>query len=457
MEFVLLMQLKKLVSFSMSYFKVAFALYLFFLYSGQTFCQTEIGQLVSSLDRMNTNQNVHKFLTSRLIQADLKPLTISGGYGTLFFLTEHNITGTANIISGKKRYSYDIGKDFFFSNLSAIDTLFTEMIFIGYGENLKKKFKNNNLENKAAVTLSSLRGFDSEITRWILENRHNSPERLKDFHIKAIISVLPKDYNITYPNYSLHTSKNQEIIYMFISQNMFKDIIGQKLIRKSEKKILAKKPNKIHEINNKKISIATWDQQKTDSCVNFIGIKSGKTDQVLVIGAHFDIANNYGANDNLSGVAMLIEVATMIKLNEYNNSIIFVLFDAEERGLYGSKNFLISNHIDTSKIKIMINLDMIGKLKCDTLYYENTGDKKIKEMISKAAESSDHRLKLIESSLGLSDSYTFSLNKIPTIYFSTGHDSLQHTNMDTPDKLNYLGMEQIRDYLIKLIKEIDQN
>jgi hypothetical protein len=456
MEFVLLMLLKKLVRLSLSYFKVAFGLFLFFWYSGQTFCQTELGQIVFSLDKINTNQVIHNFFISRFMQAGLKPLPNFGGYESVFFLTEHNITGTANIISGKKRYSYNIGKDFFFSNLSATDTLSAEMVFIGYGENLVKKIKTNHLENKAVIALSSLRGFDSTTTRWILDNRHNNPEKLKDFHIKAFISVLPKDYNITYPNYSLNISNSKEIIYMFISQDMFKDIVGQKLIHKSEEKILGKKLNKIHEIKNKKISLATWDQQKTDTCVNFVGIKSGKTDQVLVIGAHFDIVNNRGANDNHSGVAMLIEVATMIKSNEYNNSIIFVLFDAEERGLYGSKNFLSSYPFDTSKIKIMINLDMVGKLNGDTLFYEKTRDKKNLETIFKAAQSCDHRLELVESSLGLSDSYTFSLNKIPTIYLSTGYDSLQHTNIDTPDKLNYLGMEHIRDYLIKLIKELDQ-
>ena len=67
---------------------------------------------------------------------------------------------------------------------------------------------------------------------------------------------------------------------------------------------------------------------------------SVSTDEYIILGAHYDSPGNAGANDNASGVAVVMAAAKQLKqtMNRSKN-IIFVLFDQEERGLVGSRNF----------------------------------------------------------------------------------------------------------------------
>jgi len=100
--------------------------------------------------------------------------------------------------------------------------------------------------------------------------------------------------------------------------------------------------------------------------INMIGYVQGKTDNVIVISAHYDhlgvvkgdIFN--GADDNASGVGGLLNIATYFAKNKPNNTIIFAAFDAEEMGLQGAKAFVSNPTVAIEKIKLNINMDMIA-------------------------------------------------------------------------------------------------
>lgn len=67
---------------------------------------------------------------------------------------------------------------------------------------------------------------------------------------------------------------------------------------------------------------------------------SSSSNEYVVIGAHFDSVGNAGANDNASGVAVVMSLAK--KLLEFpgrNKNVLIVFLDEEERGLIGSRNF----------------------------------------------------------------------------------------------------------------------
>jgi Zn-dependent M28 family amino/carboxypeptidase len=114
------------------------------------------------------------------------------------------------------------------------------------------------------------------------------------------------------------------------------------------------------------------------SAINVMGIlpsKDSLMDSVLLITAHYDHIghgkigamkssfkdNIYnGANDNAAGVAAIIEIAKYYSyLSENKYDIIFIAFDAEEWGLLGSE--VETKFLNTSLIKAVINLDMIGR------------------------------------------------------------------------------------------------
>ncbi len=103
--------------------------------------------------------------------------------------------------------------------------------------------------------------------------------------------------------------------------------------------------------------------------VNLIGrIRgSGTSDRVLVIGAHYDhfgvregkVLN--GADDNASGVAVLLAIAEQFTRERPVHDIVFALWDAEEQGFYGSKAFVANPPLPLSRIVMNLNLDMMSR------------------------------------------------------------------------------------------------
>lgn len=103
---------------------------------------------------------------------------------------------------------------------------------------------------------------------------------------------------------------------------------------------------------------------------NVIGYLPGKSsDSLLVLTAHYDHlgrmgAETYfpGANDNASGVAMMLNLARHFARMEKNPAydMVFIAFGAEEAGLIGSRYFVDNPLIDLQKVKFLINLDLAG-------------------------------------------------------------------------------------------------
>ncbi|SFH78405.1 M28 family metallopeptidase [Halpernia frigidisoli] len=99
-----------------------------------------------------------------------------------------------------------------------------------------------------------------------------------------------------------------------------------------------------------------------------IGVDAQKKNTFVIMGGHFDsVAAGVGANDNLSGVAAILETARILKNVNTNYTVKFIFFNAEESGtyngvsggLFGSTQYANSLPNGTS-IKVMFNLDMVG-------------------------------------------------------------------------------------------------
>ncbi len=110
-------------------------------------------------------------------------------------------------------------------------------------------------------------------------------------------------------------------------------------------------------------------EQKDYLSKNVAGIRKGEIDSFIVFTAHYDHLGQIGtktyfpgANDNASGVAILLNLAQYYaktkKKPKY--TIAFIFFTGEELGLLGSKYFSENPMFQLSKIKFLINLDMVG-------------------------------------------------------------------------------------------------
>lgn len=97
-------------------------------------------------------------------------------------------------------------------------------------------------------------------------------------------------------------------------------------------------------------------------------IKGTQTnDTVIVFTAHYDHLGGIGkktyfpgANDNASGVSMLLNLVKHYANNPPKYKTLFVFFAGEEAGLIGSKYFIDNNTVDLTKVKFLINLDLLG-------------------------------------------------------------------------------------------------
>ena len=112
---------------------------------------------------------------------------------------------------------------------------------------------------------------------------------------------------------------------------------------------------------------------KLYSGVNILGVIPGTrvTDRYIVVTAHYDhvgISDGLiynGADDNASGVATMLELATRLKAEAPEHSVIFVAFEGEERGLLGAKHFVEAPPVPLSSIILNVNYDMTARAETD--------------------------------------------------------------------------------------------
>jgi len=91
---------------------------------------------------------------------------------------------------------------------------------------------------------------------------------------------------------------------------------------------------------------------------NVVAKLQGTSDDIVIVGAHYDSLNNPGADDNASGVAGIMEAARVLSEYQFKASIWFIAFDQEEPGLIGSQAFV--NEFKSSNMVGMVSLDMIA-------------------------------------------------------------------------------------------------
>jgi len=212
--------------------------------------------------------------------------------------------------------------------------------------------------------------------------------------------------------------------------------------------------------------------QKTITGRNVLGYIDNHAKQTIIIGAHYDhlgygddgslyrgkekLIHN-GADDNASGVAVLLDLAKKLKSSNKGNNYLVMTFSGEEMGLLGSNYFVKHATISLDSVNYMLNMDMVGRLKKDNalaVYGVGTSPY-FKQVID--AYGDEFKLIKKESGIGPSDHTSFYLNDIPVLHFFTGQHEDYHKPGDDTDKLNYPGMEIISTYIFDIITDLDDN
>ena len=219
------------------------------------------------------------------------------------------------------------------------------------------------------------------------------------------------------------------------------------------------------------VSYVTMAEDSTITGTNILGFINNNAEQTIIIGAHYDHlgfgsegslyrgkekAIHNGADDNASGVAVMLDLISKLKNANKSNNYLFMAFSGEEMGLLGSNYFVKNPTIDIKKANYMINMDMVGRLKADsTLAVYGVGTS---PRFKQSLMANNTRFKLIEkeSGVGPSDHTSFYLSDIPVLHFFTGQHEDYHKPGDDSDKLNYEGMEAISNYIFDVISDLDK-
>ena len=117
-----------------------------------------------------------------------------------------------------------------------------------------------------------------------------------------------------------------------------------------------------YEVIKQEFQFTNEEDQTSLNSANLIAIKQGDSARQIILGAHYDspAEGAKGADDNASGVALLLEMAQKIKNIQTPYTIRFIAFGSEENNLDGSKYYV--QQMDEKEIQntiVMINLDSL--------------------------------------------------------------------------------------------------
>jgi Zn-dependent M28 family amino/carboxypeptidase len=209
------------------------------------------------------------------------------------------------------------------------------------------------------------------------------------------------------------------------------------------------------------------------SGTNVVGLCKGRNgrNEAIVLSAHFDhegVRNGqiyFGADDNASGVAVLLAIAERCRRTPFTHDVVFAAFDAEEQGLQGARAFVAKPPIPKARLALNINLDMVARGDRGELYAAGThhwpGTKPALEEVAKRAP-----IKLLlghdrpsdgkDDWTKQSDHAVFHAAGIPFVYFGVEDHPDYHKPTDTPDKINPAFFRQSAETILDAVITLDQ-
>lgn len=190
----------------------------------------------------------------------------------------------------------------------------------------------------------------------------------------------------------------------------------------------------------------------------------------MVLTAHYDHlgvrdgATFHGADDNASGVAVLLALARQCQRSPWTHDALFVAFDAEEGGLRGARAFVDAPPIPKDRIAININMDMVARGDKGELYVAGTHHRPaLKAVLAPIAARAPVKLLFGHDSGGGHEDWTtqsdhgaFHAAGIPFIYFGVEDHPDYHKPTDTPDKINATFFFQAATTILDAVTALDR-
>jgi aminopeptidase YwaD len=245
-------------------------------------------------------------------------------------------------------------------------------------------YLNNGLQNAEAIIIEEIKLnkceplFSGSYTQSFFHNVNTFPEKCEvklngkelipgvdyilnpsSHNLKGKFDLTKKDsitYNTKHEGINVIVTKKNKLTYsVSASLNNFCEI-------ELDKKRFTEEPKSI-KLNIENKFISNFESKNIGCYIN----GTANSDSMIVFSAHYDHLGGMGkdtyfpgANDNASGVSVVLNLIKYYSKNKPKYKTVFLFFAGEEAGLLGSKFFVEKKSIDLKKIKFLINLDLLG-------------------------------------------------------------------------------------------------
>jgi len=385
-----------------------------------------------------------------------------------YFEVEHNsiIGSDFRIISNGIKKKYKLGHDYVCRGMTGTAEVTAPVVFCGYGiskpESGYDDYENTDVRDKIVMVFRYNPVWKPKSGKWHSPSPRAKAKIAAENGAVGIIFVSAPNNNPkrTIIGSVAHGEGKQYIDFPQIhidnpqSDDFFNNS-GMTLADAQEKIDSLKTPHSFPLATKAKISIKA-EYTKNKRTMNVVGMVPGShpvlKNEFVVIGAHLDHVGTQageiyfpGANDNASGVAVILEIARIF--NKYKlapkRSVMFVAFSAEESGLHGSEYFIENPPVPVNNIFAMINFDCVGQ--GDSI--KVGGGKSAPDLWNIAQYIDIRYTKLMSQSTwggGGADATPFFNKGIPTLYYNTtnGYEHL-HMTTDTPETLDIVLFEKL--------------
>lgn len=460
-----------------------------------------------------TNRISANYLAHQLEMMGLQPAGDDGGYFQQVSLVRSRLEegNRMEILSSDSAVmrSADLGQDFYPSPLSGTGAVEAPVVFAGYGitapEYQYDDYALLDVEGKAVLVMdgephgNSAEGPFMGLVATEYSQAYHKIINAQERGASAVIFLNPnrrgdlsRARNFAWPEeisdaryYLDHWVRRISIPAVVASPALAEDLFVSEMpdFREIRREIDREVQIDYGRLTLRSIRIATAIYRENSQVPNVLGFLEGshpaRKHELVVVGAHFDHLGMAadgriypGADDDASGTAAVLEVAEAFSSlpSAPSRSVLFALWNAEEKGLLGSRFYVDHPRIPLDETVAVFQLDMIGRNQevpdSDHPRYGGLPEQRPEEndnmlhLIGYSAnedltgvvrgknlsiglelrkELDNHRLNLLRRS----DNWPFFVAGVPSLFFTTGLHPDYHTPEDVPSKLEFEKLERI--------------
>lgn len=417
------------------------------------------------LQGSNEYDQAARYVALRLKEIGLQPVNQTSMLHYFNDETNSIVSAEFDLLNSKDQVerSFELGKDFVCRGFTGSGNINTKVVFCGYGVTSGDydDYKDVDVKGKIVIAFKAAPPWNSKDGNWGDTSPRGKARLAKKNGASAIILInQPNDL----PERALIGSVacgEKPHLSDFPMLQAGNNVV-EMLLEGSNKKIsdiytkitTSKSPNSLNLSSKVRINVkAEYTENKPTA--NIVAKIEGSDDilknEYIVLGAHLDHVGTQagllfpGANDNASGVASLVEIASAIKKSgfTFKRTLLFVVFSSEESGLRGSKYFVEHSPISVENVVAMLNFDCVGQ--GDSIALGGKLSYPILWGIAKKNDSEYTKLLSVNTfGGGGADAEAFHKAGIPTLYFNTSNGyKFLHLPSDKTETLNEVMFEKL--------------